>query len=40
MRRFNYLEQRAKEKGHDLKDMTLEEMEALWQEAKSTEQTE
>ena len=40
MRRFNYLEQRAKEKGHDLKDMTLEEMEALWQAAKSTEQTE
>ena len=40
MRRFNYLEQRAKEKGHDLKDMTLDEMEALWQEAKSTEQTE
>lgn len=40
MRRFNYLEQRAKEKGHDLKDMTLDEMEALWQEAKVNEQTE
>ena len=40
MRRFNYLEQRAKEKGHDLKDMTLDEMEALWQEAKANEQTE
>ena len=40
MRRFNYLEQRAKEKGHDLKDMTLNEMEALWQEAKANEQTE
>lgn len=37
MRRFNYLEQKAKEKGHDLKDMTLDEMEALWQEAKATE---
>ena len=37
MRRFNYLEQRAKEKGHDLKDMTLNEMEALWQEAKANE---
>jgi XTP/dITP diphosphohydrolase len=37
MRRFNYLEQRAKEKGHDLKDMTLDEMEALWQEAKTNE---
>lgn len=40
MRRFNYLEQRAKDKGHDLKDMTLDEMEALWQEAKANEQTE
>ncbi len=40
MRRFNYIEQRAKEKGHDLKDMTLNEMEALWQEAKANEQTE
>lgn len=37
MRRFNYLEQRAKEKGHDLKDMTLDEMETLWQEAKANE---
>ena len=37
MRRFNYLEQKAKEKGHDLKDMTLDEMEALWQEAKANE---
>ncbi len=37
MRRFNYIEQRAKEKGHDLKDMTLDEMEALWQEAKANE---
>lgn len=37
MRRFNYLEQKAKEKGHDLKDMTLDEMEALWQEAKTME---
>ena len=37
MRRFNYLEQKAKEKGHDLKDMTLDEMEALWQEAKTNE---
>lgn len=40
MRRFNYIEQRAKEKGHDLKDMTLDEMETLWQEAKANEQTE
>ena len=32
--RFNYIEQRAKEQGKELKDMTLAEMEALWQEAK------
>ena len=34
IRRFNYIEQQAKEKGLSLKDMTLNEMEALWQEAK------
>ena len=34
MRRFNYVEQRAKEQGKDLKDMRLDEMEALWNEAK------
>ena len=33
--RFNYVEAKAKEKGQALKDMTLEEMEALWQEAKT-----
>lgn len=32
--RFNYVEQRAKEQGKNLKEMTLGEMEALWQEAK------
>ncbi len=37
MRRFNYLEARAKEQGRDLKDMTIDEMEALWQEAKENE---
>ena len=37
MRRFNYIEQRAKEQGRDLKDMSLDEMEALWQEAKALE---
>ena len=37
MRRFNYLEARAKEQGRDLKDMSLDEMEALWQEAKALE---
>ncbi|GAP71227.1 nucleoside triphosphate pyrophosphohydrolase MazG [Candidatus Symbiothrix dinenymphae] len=32
--RFNYIEQRAKEQGKSLKDMTLGEMEELWGEAK------
>jgi XTP/dITP diphosphohydrolase len=32
--RFNYLEQKAKEQGRSLKDMTLAEMEEIWQEAK------
>ena len=34
IRRFNYIEQRAKEQGKELKDMCLEEMDALWNEAK------
>lgn len=34
MQRFNYVEQRAKEQGKELKDMTLAEMDALWNEAK------
>jgi XTP/dITP diphosphohydrolase len=34
--RFNYIEQKAKEKGKQLKEMTLEEMESYWQEAKRT----
>ena len=37
IRRFNYLEARAKEQGRELKDMSLDEMEALWQEAKALE---
>ncbi len=32
--RFQYLEKRTKLQGKDLKDMSLEEMEAFWQEAK------
>ncbi len=36
--RFNYVEQRAKEMGKELKDMTLGEMDKLWDEAKETEQ--
>lgn len=34
IKRFNYIEQKAKEQGRSLHDMTLDEMEALWQEAK------
>ena len=37
MRRFNYIERRATEQGRQLKDMSLGEMEALWQEAKKME---
>ena len=36
-RRFDYIEQKAKEKGLSLKEMTLDEMESLWQEAKKME---
>lgn len=35
IRRFNYLEEHTLREGRDLKDMTLEEMDALWNEAKS-----
>lgn len=35
--RFNYIEQKAKEKGIQLVDMTLGEMDALWNEAKKNE---
>ena len=35
--RFNYIEQKAKEQGKALKQMTLAEMEDLWNEAKKTE---
>lgn len=33
--RFNYIERKAKESGQSLKDMTLEQMDKLWNEAKS-----
>lgn len=33
--RFNYIEAKAKEQGKALKDMTLAEMDTLWNEAKS-----
>ena len=35
--RFTYVEMKAKELGRDLRDMTLSEMDALWNEAKSQE---
>ena len=34
-RRFAYVEQNAKQEGRSLSDMTLEEMDALWDEAKT-----
>ena len=36
-RRFNYVEAKAKEQGKELKDMTLAEMDELWNEAKANE---
>lgn len=36
--RFNYIEQQAKTQGRNLKDMSLAEMDALWNEAKSVEE--
>lgn len=35
--RFNYLEQKATESGRNLKDMTLTEMDSIWEEAKQHE---
>ena len=37
IRRFNFIEQEAKRQGKVLKNMTLEEMDALWNLAKATE---
>lgn len=34
IKRFNYIEQRVREQGRSLHDLTLSEMETLWQEAK------
>ena len=34
IRRFNYLEEHTIQEGINLKDMTLEEMDAIWNEAK------
>ena len=35
IRRFNYLEEKTKEQGRSLKDMTLAEMEEIWNDAKA-----
>lgn len=35
--RFDYMEKKVKEQGRSLKDMTLEELEVIWQEAKKIE---
>ena len=35
-KRFNYLEQKAKEQGKNVKELTLEEMDALWEDAKKS----
>ncbi|MBR1878826.1 MAG: nucleoside triphosphate pyrophosphohydrolase [Paludibacteraceae bacterium] len=37
IRRFNYVEAKAKEQGKELKEMSLAEMDALWNEAKKAE---
>ena len=37
IKRFNYVEAKAKENGKELKDMSLAEMEELWQAAKTSE---
>ena len=37
IRRFNYLEAKAKEEGRSLKEMTLDEMDEIWNEAKKLE---
>lgn len=37
IRRFNYMEEHAAVEGHTLHEMTLDQMEALWQQAKKEE---
>ena len=37
IKRFDYIEQHSIRAGHPLTDMTLEEMDALWNEAKQNE---
>lgn len=37
IRRFSYIEEKAKEKGVTIKDLTLAEMDRLWEEAKTAD---
>ncbi|NPB08278.1 MAG: nucleoside triphosphate pyrophosphohydrolase [Aquificae bacterium] len=37
IRRFSYIEEKARKEGKDLRDMSLEEMNFLWEEAKKRE---
>ena len=37
IRRFGYVERKTKEMGREMKDMTLAELDALWDEAKAKE---
>lgn len=37
MRRFNYMEEHAAAEGHTLRELTLDEMESFWQQAKTEE---
>ena len=37
IRRFNYIEQRSREMGRPMTEMTLQEMDNLWNEAKQQE---
>jgi XTP/dITP diphosphohydrolase len=37
IRRFNYIEQRSREMGKPMTEMTLEEMDKLWNESKNEE---
>lgn len=37
IRRFNYIEENARSAGRSIKDLTLEEMERLWEESKASE---
>ena len=39
MRRFGHVESQARSQGRNLKDMTLEEMDSLWNEAKELERS-